>query len=186
MNKSVSGASRVLFTESKDRMMDDWWKRVCKRLRAELGDAKFDSWFGRVELDAVHASVVYLSVPTTFLKSWIQRHFQENIRNAIAADRPELVEVVIRIRSSMRTPATSENDDNRVTKLALTKAPDIGGPGTLAATKRPSKTEEVGEGQRFIGSPLDQRMTFDTFLVGPSNAMPHKAATRVASSKVGD
>ena len=186
MNKSVSGASRVLFTESKDRTMDDWWKRVCKRLRAELGDAKFDSWFGRVELDAVHASVVYLSVPTTFLKSWIQRHFHENIKNAIAADRPELVEVVIRIRSSMRTPATSENDDNRMTKLALTKATDSGGPGTLAATKRPNKTEEVGEGQRFIGSPLDQRMTFDTFLVGPSNAMPHKAATRVASSKVGD
>lgn len=186
MNNSVSGASRAIFVESKGRDMDDWWYRVCKRLRAELGDAKFDSWFGRVELEAVHTSVVYLSVPTTFLRSWIQRHFHENIRNAIAADRPELVEVVIRIRSSVRASNTSEASDNRLTKPVGGKISDSVGPTGISGAKRPTKIEEVGEGQRFIGSPLDQRMTFDTFLVGPSNAMPHKAATRVASSKLGD
>ncbi|HND34167.1 MAG TPA: DnaA N-terminal domain-containing protein [Myxococcota bacterium] len=40
--------------------MGDWWKRVCERLRAELGDAKFNSWFVRVELENVQAGVVYL------------------------------------------------------------------------------------------------------------------------------
>ena len=37
-----------------------------------------------------------------------------------------------------------------------------------------------------IGSPLDHRMTFDSFLVGPSNEMPHKAAMRVAMRRVAE
>ncbi|MCB1545963.1 MAG: chromosomal replication initiator protein DnaA [Rhodoblastus sp.] len=186
MNKSASGASRTALPDTKDLAMQDWWKRVCKRLRAELGDAKFDSWFGRVELEGIHAGVVYLSVPTTFLKSWIQRHFLENIRSAIAADRADFVEVVIRIRSSIRATAACERDESRASKPATSKSVDVANSSANATIKRGGRMEEVGDGQRFIGSPLDQRMTFETFLVGPSNAMPHKAAMRVASSSPGD
>ena len=165
--------------------MDEWWLRVCERLRAELVDAKFNSWFGRVELESVHGGVVYLSVPTTFLKSWIQRHFQGNIRNAIAADRPDLVEVTIRIRSSMRAAPASDADARGLVKAP---APRIAESNSQVAAKtgRASKAEEVGESQKFIGSPLDPRMTFETFLVGTSNQIPHKAATRVAAAAPGD
>ena len=164
--------------------MEDWWKRVCERLRAELGDAKFNSWFGRVELESVHGGGVYLSVPTTFLKSWIQRHFQENIRSAIAADRPDLVEVIIRIRSSMRAVQTSEADDRSAAKAPPARITEVA--NSNLNTRMNRKSEDNGEGQRFIGSPLDSRMTFDTFLVGPSNQMSHKAAMRVAAASPGD
>jgi DnaA N-terminal domain len=43
-----------------------------RRLRAELGEKVFSSWFGCLELDALADQDVYLSVPTKFLKSWIQ------------------------------------------------------------------------------------------------------------------
>jgi len=164
--------------------MEDWWKRVCERLRAELGDAKFNSWFGRVELESVHGGGVYLSVPTTFLKSWIQRHFQENIRSSIAADRPDLVEVIIRIRSSMRAAQTSESDDRSAAKAPPARIAEVA--NSNLNTRMNRKSEDNGEGQRFIGSPLDSRMTFDTFLVGPSNQMSHKAAMRVAAALPGD
>lgn len=167
--------------------MDEWWKRVCERLRAELGDAKFNSWFGRVELENVQAGVVYLSVPTTFLKSWIQRHFQENIRAAIATDRPDLVEVVIRIRTSMRSPLPCENQEDRgVRKPSAATPADLVNPSAAVRPNRAVASNDTREGQRLIGSPLDQRMTFETFLVGGSNEMPHKAATRVAAASQGD
>lgn len=47
------------------------WNRSCRRLRAELGEDVFSSWFGRLELDSVRDGVAHLSVPTRFLKSWI-------------------------------------------------------------------------------------------------------------------
>lgn len=165
--------------------MEEWWNRVCVRLRAELGDAKFNSWFGRVEVDNIHAGVVFLSVPTTFLKNWIQRHFHDSIRAAISADRPDLIEVVIRIRTSARPASDCERDNERAAKPATPKVAPLSAIGVTRATTSAGHTD-TGDRQRFIGSPLDHRMSFDTFLVGPSNEMPHKAAKRVASAAPGD
>ena len=39
------------------------WDRVRRRLRAELGEDVFSSWFARVDLEGVSAGVVRLSVP---------------------------------------------------------------------------------------------------------------------------
>ena len=47
------------------------WLRVKQRLRAEVGDDIFSSWFARMDLDSIEDNVVQLSVPTRFLKSWI-------------------------------------------------------------------------------------------------------------------
>ena len=51
------------------------WMRIRRRLRVELGEEVFSSWFGCLELDALSNEDVYLSVPTKFLKSWIQSHY---------------------------------------------------------------------------------------------------------------
>ena len=45
------------------------WDRVSRRLRAELGEEVFSSWFGRLELDGIVGATAHLSVPTKFLKS---------------------------------------------------------------------------------------------------------------------
>ena len=64
------------------------WKRTCRRLRAELGEDVFTSWFGRLELDAVRDGVALLSVPTRFLKSWIQSHYTDKILVTLTAEAP--------------------------------------------------------------------------------------------------
>ena len=49
----------------------DQWSRVKGRLRAEVGEDIFSSWFARMEFEGVDSETVRLSVPTRFLKSWI-------------------------------------------------------------------------------------------------------------------
>ena len=51
------------------------WSRVKERLRAEVGDDVYSSWFARMDLEAIEEGAVRLSVPTRFLKSWIQSHY---------------------------------------------------------------------------------------------------------------
>ena len=46
----------------------DRWTQVKARLRAELGEKVFSSWFGRMELDRIRDTTVHLTVPTKFLK----------------------------------------------------------------------------------------------------------------------
>ncbi|MFD1331690.1 chromosomal replication initiator protein DnaA, partial [Methylopila musalis] len=42
------------------------------------------------------------------------------------------------------------------------------------------------EGRRLDGSPLDRRLTLDTFLVGRSNQLAHAAALQIARARPGD
>ena len=60
------------------------WMRICRRLRLELGEDVFSSWFGCLELDALSGEDASLSVPTKFLKSWIQSHYTDKILQALA------------------------------------------------------------------------------------------------------
>ena len=55
------------------------WQRVKDQLRNQLGEDVFTSWFGRMELDAVENGTVRLSVPTRFLRTWIQSHYSEQV-----------------------------------------------------------------------------------------------------------
>src|SRR5262249_17047907 len=55
------------------------WLRVKERLRAEVGEDIFTSWFARMDLEGIEADTVRLSVATRFLKTWIQSHYGEKV-----------------------------------------------------------------------------------------------------------
>ena len=55
------------------------WTQVKDRLRAEVGEDIFSSWFARIELDGLEGDTVSLSVPTRFLRSWIASHYAEKV-----------------------------------------------------------------------------------------------------------
>ena len=50
------------------------WLQVLARLRAELGEEVFSSWFGRVEFVGLENGQLKLSVPTKFLRKWLVSH----------------------------------------------------------------------------------------------------------------
>ena len=64
------------------------WNRVKRRLRAELGEDVFTSWFARLELDAVNDGCAHLTVPTRFLKSWIEAHYADRVRSVYRSESP--------------------------------------------------------------------------------------------------
>ena len=83
------------------------WMRICRRLRAELGEQVFSSWFGCLELDALSDQDAYLSVPTKFLKSWIQSHYVERLLNCWQSERPAVTRIDLSVRSAVIRNATS-------------------------------------------------------------------------------
>ena len=59
-------------------------ERVKLRLKAQLGQDIFMSWFQRMKLDSLGKGVCQVSVPTAFLRSWIQSHYQELLTEIFA------------------------------------------------------------------------------------------------------
>ena len=65
------------------------WARVRARLKAEIGEDVFSSWFGRLELVTLEHGVAHLTVPTRFLKSWIDSHYAQPLPGGIALYRAD-------------------------------------------------------------------------------------------------
>ena len=168
----------------------DLWVRIARRLRAELGEEVFTSWFGRLELDGIAEGTAQLSVPTKFLKSWIQSHYQERMLKILSAETPDVFALSIVVRSSARlTPqrpqafeGTLGDPSDKVPRFD--PAPnDARAPFFPAAevARRPA-ARESSDGDALTGSPLDKRMSFETFHVGRSNQLAHAAAQKIGSA----
>src|SRR6201990_2032231 len=85
----------------------DRWSRVKSRLRTSVGEDVYTSWFARMDLESVQDESVRLSVPTRFLKSWIQAHYAERVLTCWQAEMPEVHRIDLTVRTAMRcaTPA---------------------------------------------------------------------------------
>ena len=82
-------------------MNNECWSRVKGRLRAEVGEDVFSSWFARMELEGVETDTVRLSVPTRFLKSWIQSHYVERVLACWQSEEPGVRRVDLAVRSAV-------------------------------------------------------------------------------------
>src|SRR5450756_2097373 len=79
----------------------DGWARVKGRLRAEIRDSVYSSWFARMDLEAIEEGTVRLSVPTRFLKSWIQSHYAERVLACWQAEQAQVGRIELIVRSAV-------------------------------------------------------------------------------------
>src|SRR3954449_4494599 len=86
----------------------DRWSRVKGRLRTSVGEDVYSSWFARMDLEGVQQESVHLSVPTRFLKSWIQAHYAERVLSCWQAEMPEVHRIDLSVRSAMRCAAPAK------------------------------------------------------------------------------
>ena len=171
------------------------WMRICRRLRLELGEDVFSSWFGCLELDALSDDAAYLSVPTKFLKCWIQSHYTDKILQALASEFPTIKRVSVNVRSWTRPAATGghldptpSGDADSVrgrTVTSLASFPPMVASATMPSSKKTASIEGY-EAETLAGSPLDRRLIFSNFLVGASNQLAHAAAQRLAFAASAD
>ncbi|HMN52350.1 MAG TPA: DnaA N-terminal domain-containing protein [Xanthobacteraceae bacterium] len=88
------------------------WERIRRRLRAEVGEDVYNSWFARVQLVETDGSHVRLSVPTRFLKSWLEEHHSDRLRTLWLAEMPGFASLELQVRSAvMRVQVTNEKPD---------------------------------------------------------------------------
>ena len=82
---------------------DEVMERVRARLKAQLGQDIYASWFQRMKIEAVGRGSVQLSVPTAFLKTWINGHYKDFLQQIFAEEVPGTMRVDIQVRSAVRT-----------------------------------------------------------------------------------
>ena len=161
-----------------DRLLEASWRPVAVRLRQEFGEDVFASWFQGIVLDRIEEGVAHLTVPTRFLKTWIQTHYADRIAALFAEEASDVARVSLGVRTAAAKLATLSRD----VVVAPVPVERAEAPRPAAPISLVSRIET----NRLVGSPLDRRLTFDTFLVGRSNGLAYAAARQITDAKVGE
>ena len=170
-------------TEARDsKKITEGWTKVQKRLRAKVGEDVFNSWFGRMEVAELAENRMNLTVPTKFLKNWIDNHYRGDLEECCGQEFNGVEQIELFVRrpgGDRKSTAVRESAQQQQTFLTEIPQTNVGGqlpelPGAPAG----SRTEYAG----FEGSPLDPKYTFDTFVVGGSNRLAHAAACQVSET----
>jgi len=177
---------------SEGNVASEAFDKVRAQLRARLGSDVYTSWFGRMKVADASKGVVRLSVPTAFLRSWINNHYLAVVTELWREADPSNLKIEIVVRSPQRHGAIQGETDASVTRKPTRTADTSLATGTVSA--QPKADRVVAPRAQFseheaksgsIGSPLDPRYTFESFVEGPSNRVAHAAARTVAEAGPG-
>jgi chromosomal replication initiator protein len=156
------------------------WQQVRERLRTTVGEDVFSSWFARMELEGADGDTVRLSVPTRFLKSWVQSHYSERLLVCWQSEAPEIMRIEVTVRSPVLRTLPPK------AKAAEAAPPAREQEEVRTAAEKRASAPIAAVHDALGGSPLDPRLTFETFVVGRSNTLAHAAAKQVAQARRGD
>ena len=135
------------------------WDAVSSQMRAEIGEASYQSWLRPMSVRGLDAGVITIAVPTRFMRDWAAAHYQDRMaeiwRTENAAVRA--VEVVVRSQPDAELAEQAQRRE-----------------ATSRARREPPKDD--------LSAPLDGRFTFEQFVVGKPNEFAYAAARRVAEA----
>jgi chromosomal replication initiator protein len=158
------------------------WLRVKERLRTVVGENVFSSWFARMELESSEGDTIKLSVPTRFLKSWVQSHYAEKLLECWQSEQSSVGRIELTVRSAVirMLPPKVKPVETLPVRSEFRDLRGFNGEPRIPSTPISAVHESLG------GSPLDPRLTFDSFVVGRSNTLAHAAAKQVSQARAGD
>jgi chromosomal replication initiator protein len=155
------------------------WTRVKGRLRADVGDDIFLSWFARMDLERIEEHRLPFG-PDPIPQSWIQSHYTERMLAAWQAEQAEIMRIELSVRgaviaSNPPKPKPVEQVD------ANARAAWLGFDGDVRVAFAP-----VSAGHEALGgSPARSAPDLRHVVIGRSIRL-HAAAKRVAMAKRGD
>lgn len=142
-------------------MTQDQWGQIKQELLKSVGKNNYTNWIEPLELSGVADDVATFTVPTSFLGNYVSQNFGDLILYKVSGLAPSIRRINFQVAA------------NSTARPQPQAARPEGKPAAPAAI---SAASENG----LVSAPLDDRFTFDTFVVGKPNELAHAAARRVA------
>jgi len=153
---------------SHQKQIKECWQHSLSVLRAEIGEATFKSWFRNIQFGEFKNSQLHLLVPTRFMRDWIDSHYSERILALLSKESKEIKSVVIEVSSISANKGGELNKDSSQNIDSVTLK---------------HSTKESLDHNSSVGAPIDERLSFENFVVGPSNELAYAAARRITESR---
>jgi len=159
---ATASTTTTQFSVEPSRDILEAWASVYDSLREEFGEGVYRSWLKPMQLQAYYEGTMEISVPTRFMRDWIQSHYAGQILSLLQ----------------------SKNNDVRRLQFVVSVQNQIQrAEGTDEATSKAQSQKASQKDDETLSAPLDPRFTFETFVVGEPNAFANAAARRVIEAE---
>ena len=164
--------------EHTDAKLAEQWTRISALLRAEVGDAAFNSWLKPLTLGEILGTRLRIAVPTRFMRDWIEQNYGEKLTDFWKEENPNITQVEVIVepqRTNVQAPLESlRRQDDLQTSLVSSK--------TSNELEGGSNEDSIKDETENVQALLDKRFIFKNFIVGRTNELAHAAARRAAES----
>ena len=168
----MAEAVRIRDADTSASACESEWIRVLGHLKAEVGEAAYRSWLRPMSVERVDDGEAIVAAPTRFLRDWVATHYADRLLALWRAENQRVTNLSIVVAGAPRRNGLDHS-------AALGESKDRGGPPPPFA--EPAVVLEISEDKAQF-SALDQRFTFENFVVGKPNELAHAAARRVAEA----
>jgi chromosomal replication initiator protein len=139
---------------------EELWREFLFQISENIGTAKFSTWFEPLQYLGIQGQSLRIQVPNRFTREWLSEHYLPlMVQTARTLVGPEST---IQFEVGGRELGSSESTET------IVAAPTM--------PERPTPTESAMPED----SPFHQRLSFDTFVVGPGNHLAQAASMAVA------
>lgn len=152
-------------------MQDDLWQAVLGEIELTVSRGSFVTWFKNTRLLRQKDNILVIGVPNVFIKQQLERKYNDLIIEVLAKNgvTPERVEY--KIHTSISPNRKTEEDP-----MILGAQPNVQVSGGFAPHKL---TTTLAHSYR---QGLNERYTFDSFIVGSGNELAYAACQAIAQT----
>jgi chromosomal replication initiator protein len=143
------------------------WVRAQEIIKKGLDNERtYNIWFDPIKFSAIKQDSIVLEVPNEFFRAWVLDHYMDILNSGIrqACGRELKIEFSLGESGAEAAPSDADKKDD----------PRKSGRGIWPFSRAPSgQAKEIG---------LQERYTFSSFVIGPSNRFAHAASMAVSDS----
>jgi chromosomal replication initiator protein len=134
------------------------WDQVLARVETKVNRHSFYTWFQPTSLISDAGSTLFVRIPNPVFREWLTKHYTVILTEALAEVQRPGVDVIFSAEGGPPEAAAAPPSADGVTEATTTPAADP------------------------VTAGLNERYSFDTFIVGPSNQFAHAACRAVAEA----
>jgi chromosomal replication initiator protein len=146
---------------------DTLWQAVLGEIELSISRGNFVTWFKNTQLIKQKDDVLTIGVPNIFVKNQLERKFNDLVVEVLQKNgiKPERVEYKIHTGISPKERLEDKILDN---------------PGNVAAATAVKARSSISKSSHSYRQGLNERYTFDNFVVGSGNELAHAACQAIA------
>jgi len=148
-----------------------FWEETVKQLKDEIGEQEISTWFSRIVYERASDTTIVLSVPSGFYRDSVRQRYELLIEKKLL----ELLGSRISIEFEIRAPQTTDSQPAATPKKHTPTASSPAAPHAAPQNSVPSEEKKKHP-------LLNERYTFDKFVIDADNPLPANAAIAVSKN----